>query len=605
MRLWTRKPSGFGLAVLLIWIPLLLTLVLALFVSLDQGNRWSGTHQRRVAVEFVAEAGAADALACLRNRKDWIEGFNGKDMASTPGQYSISFEQDPRFQSMSFPRQEGLPLPGPNASINNFDGMHSDSYLGRNTVPTGTALVVVKARIGALPHRSVYLIGHAGTDFNIEHALLGSGKIQLRGETQFRGVESLANGERVPAKVQSNDDGDGSQLVHWTSEGTGGGIFIDGEVHSSGSRSSAIDLSGYRPTEGSFVRSPKVDMPKVDILGTINSKQSSARFDPTARIVSNGEHYHSGDLEIEGDLVLDGDLYVAGNLKINGSITGSGSVYVAETTELFGDAQINGNKKVALLSQGHVTLRGFDGDQYLDALAGSDSDFQIWLNDSRWALTDLEGKMTGGSWTRQAGFPTDYDKVLNVLVTQSDISSESSPDSRYALGERTPNSLKRMKERVEQEPPGPTKSFLVEKIDYFQRLFSPAGGPVGEGEMLKRHLETGVTDGVVEAANDTKPQLQPVAYGLVRQVNYDKLGSSYFQGVIYTNGVFRAENQVTVLGAVVADDNGSQTPLSGGLKPGDLYLSSGSNIKYIKDYFFGPNSVQPGPRRIILYLGDG
>lgn len=595
----TCKPKGFGLAVLLIWIPLLLVLVLALFVALDQGAQWTGTHQRRIATEFVAEAGAADALAHLRRQKDWVAGFENKMMSGAAGQYSIRFEQDPSLQSMGHPARLNRPLPGRDASINNFDGLHSDSYLGRNTVPLGTALVVVKAQIGSSVHRGVYLMGRGSTGLNVEHALLGSGKIHLEGETQLRGLESLSQGEKIPAKIQSNQDGNESQLILWRSNGAGT-LFVDGEVHSSGSRSSAIDLSGYTPTGGSFVRAPQVDMPQVDILTTIDSKRHATPFNSSSRTVPNGDSFHSGDLEVHGDLKLEGDLYVSGSLRVNGSITGHGSVYVAETTDLHGDAEINGSEKVAVLSQGHVTLKGFDGDQYLDQLARDDASFQTWLNDSRWATQDLEVKMTLGSWTRQhpqAG--TDYDKTLAVLTA-----TEVGP-STYEIPGRTMGSLEKMKARVEQEQPGPTRNFITQKLDYFQRLFSPAGGASDEDKMLERYLASGNTDGLIEAANDTKPQLQPAAYRLIQQVNYDKFGSSYFQGLVYTNGVFRAENQVTVLGAVVAHDNGTQLPFSSSLSPGDISLTSGSNIKYIKDFFFGPNSVQPGPRRIILYLGDG
>ena len=61
---------------------------------------------------------------------------------------------------------------------------------------------------------------------------------------------------------------------------------------------------------------------------------------------------------------------------------------------------------------------------------------------------------------------------------------------------------------------------------------------------------------------------------------------------------------------MVVNDDGSQSPFTAAsgdtVNPGDLILKGGSNITYVKDFFFGPNAGgTPGPRRVLLHLGNG
>lgn len=590
-----QREQGFGLVTVLIVIPLLLVMVLALFAALNNGNRWTGTHYGETAAAYVAEAGAVDALQALKADPGWAVGFADKPMLNGHGTYTVRFNQT----GGTF---------DPADSVNNFDGTHSDSFLGPDSVPVGAALVVVTAKVGSRSRREAYLIGTGDSTIRVEQGLLTSGKIRMEGETKVRAVESLSEAGDLPALVQSNLGGSDNDLISWVS-GMGGNLLIEGQVLSAGNTSAAIDLSGYVPTEGVATNAPEVAIPPAGIESAVASRRTSTPFPPGNTNVPSGENYYdatTAPLVITGDLVLNGDLYVEGDLQVNGSISGIGSVYVTGETELFGDSRIDADDKVALYSQGHVTLSGFDGDLYLDGIAAGNSDFAGWLADSRWATQQLRTQMLDGSWAGADWSTVDtLTSVLAPFLSPGDRASQ--------VPGRNGATLIRMREVVEGLPAGPSRNFMVDKLDTMGRMFSQNGNVLGRTDATARteFFDHGNTDGLIDASNDlNETAYKLAAFNIVKQVNYDRLGSSYFQGLVYTNGAFYASNQVTVLGAVVVNGDATQDPLvtpdGDTLEPGDLVLKGGSNITYVKDFFFGPDAgPTPGPRRILLHLGDG
>ena len=79
-------------------------------------------------------------------------------------------------------------------------------------------------------------------------------------------------------------------------------------------------------------------------------------------------------------------------------------------------------------------------------------------------------------------------------------------------------------------------------------------------------------------------------------MGYDRLGSANFFGMVYTNGAFYADNEVTVVGMLVAADNGSQQPvtLEGTdveVSPGDVYLNTRTSVTYVEDFFEDPGDT--------------
>ena len=587
-----RKPTlkGFAIATLLMMIPLILLMVGALFAHLRSGSQWSGSRYGTTAAQYVSEAGAQHSVQQLRAAGDWVGGFTDQPMASGKGSYTVVFNQTKTgFQ--------------PHHSVNNFDGDHADSPLGPGTVPNGAALIAVEGKVGAHSKLSYYLVGTGDDTIRVEQAILTTGKIEMEGETKLTAVESLAEKGTLDALVHSNDDSGASDLITWQPGTNGGNLLVEGEVKSSGSSSSAIDLSGYTPTNGSTTNAAKQAIPPAGIETKVFAKRGATTF-PGGNSVPNGDNYYDATitpLVVNGDLVLDGDLYVEGDIQINGSIVGNGSVYVTGDSELFGDASITGNSQVSLLSHGNVTLRGFDGDAYLDSIG--DSTFQAQWAETKAVINELEVEMAGGNWVGNNSSRTNY--LLDVLGNTDRPQAPSGYTQHHTLS--------KMRTHINNTMPvGPTKQFMLDKLNLYSDLFG-VSVQMGKSDAQIRDdfWNNGETFGIIDAANDLNDtDLKKAAYNLVRQVKYDKLGSSYFQGLIYTNGGFYADNQVTVLGAVVVNDDGSQSsfvaPSGDTVDPGDLVLKSGSNITYVKEFFFGPNAGgTTGPARILLHLGNG
>lgn len=587
---------GFALVTLLMMIPVILLMIGALFAHLQSGSQWSGSRYGSTAAQYAAEAGAQHAVQELKAAPDWVTGFTDQPMVGGKGAYSIVFNQTKTgFQSRH--------------SVNNFDGEHPDSPLGPDTVPHGAALIAVEGKAGAYTKLSYFIVGTGDDTVRVKQALLASGKIKMEGETKLTAVESMAERGTLDAVAHSNEDSGGSDLITWSPGVNGGSLLVEGEVKSSGSSSSAIDLSGYTPTNGTVTNAAKEAIPPAGIEAKVFMKRAATAFSGGTSVPSGDNYYDatSSALVISGDLVLNGDLYVEGDLQVNGSVSGNGSLYVSGDTSLFGDSRIDADDKVALYSHGNVTLSGFDGDAYLDGIAAGDPDFAVWLADARWATQEIETLMLSGSWV---GFDlSQVDMITSVLAPAYSIG-----DRNSLIPSHNGATLMRMKDYLEvNAPDSPSRNFMVEKLqktsDIFAQNFNVLGRP--DTDMRSLFHSQGEVAGIVDAANDLDDSaLMLAAFNIVRQINYDKLGASYFQGLIYTNGGFYSDNQVTVLGAVVVNDDGTQSPFTAPsgdtVNPGELVLKGGSNITYVKDFFFGPNAGgTPGPRRVLIHLGDG
>lgn len=584
---------GFALVTLLMMIPVILLMIGALFAHLQSGSQWSGSRYGSTAAQYAAEAGAQHAVQELKAAPDWVTGFTDQPMAGGKGAYSIVFNQTKTgFQSRH--------------SVNNFDGEHPDSPLGPDTVPNGAALIAVEGKVGAYTKLSYFIVGTGDDTIRVKQALLASGKIKMEGETKLTAVESMAERGTLDAVAHSNEDSGGSDLITWSPGVNGGSLLVEGEVKSSGSSSSAIDLSGYTPTNGTVTNAAKEAIPPAGIEAKVFMKRAATAF-PGGTSVPSGDNYYdatSSALVISGDLVLNGNLYVEGDLQVNGSVSGNGSLYVSGDTSLFGDSRIDADDKVALYSHGNVTLSGFDGDAYLDGIAAGDPDFAAWLADARWAVQETQDRMMNGLWL--GGASSTVDQLKSVLAPNN-INYDSQ------ISGRNGSTLYWMRDKLEKEfPLSPTRTFMEKKLQIVEHMFSSDTvlGP-SPSAIIDDYYNNGNLAGIVDVANDEDRQdLKYAAFNAVRQINYDKLGASYFQGLIYTNGGFYADNQVTVLGAVVVNNDGTQSPFTAPsgdtVNPGELVLKGGSNITYVKDFFFGPNAGgTPGPRRVLIHLGDG
>ncbi|MCE7874998.1 hypothetical protein DYH09_32180 [bacterium CPR1] len=144
------------------------------------------------------------------------------------------------------------------------------------------------------------------------------------------------------------------------------------------------------------------------------------------------------------------------------------------------------------------------------------------------------------------------------------------------------------------QQPGPdseAKAFLTEKLIGYREFANNVNGRtllqkqanvqafVDTGLLLPYALEE-VTD-LWGAGNLPAGYDMDKAHALIRNhiaaVSYDKLGNSYFQGLVYSNGNITASNQISVVGAMVCN--------------GQLTLGNGTSVVYVEDFFGGANPL--------------
>ncbi len=576
-----RKWRGYILGVLLVLLPILTMMMIALFVVLRGGHGSSNSYYARTASLFAAEAGLVDAMGVLQANRAWVSGFSQKPMKDVRGSYTVRFNQGAGpFQA--------------DDSVNNFDGAHPNSFRGNNTVPAGTALLVVVARVGGVERRLEALVGDTASLGMLDLPLLTTGRIRLQGDVRVDGITALNDSTSVDGDVQSNLTGT-VNAIEWLDTG-GTSLHIDGNVSSSANPGS-INLAGGVVTGGTTENAAPRAVPPLDIPGEIAAKSSSPS--PTVvpggvTVVGTGDYYVAGNLDLTGDLDLQGgNLYVQGELSVQGTVSGTGSVYVGSHTKIHGNADINGQDNIALYSKGNVELRGFDGDAILDSLALSSPVAAKELADGKWAISEMATIMNNGSWT-PGGI---YDTVSQVL-------------GEHLTGTptgRDPSTMFRLRDRL--NPTASTaQKFLHKRLDNIGRMFSGNSNYFGQSDATARDnfTNTGDTSGLVDAANDLNDSaLMQVVYNLTSTLDFDSIGSANFQGLVYTNGSFYSANQITVVGAVVVNNDGSQSSsvIDGiTVNPGDLFLNNGSKITFVQD-FFDDGGGAGGQLGVVLWMG--
>lgn len=591
---WGHQPVGkkaYILGTLLVLLPILIMMMVGLFVALDAGHGHSNAYYTRAASLCVAEAGMADALAELEGNLAWVTGFAQKPMKDVRGNYNVTFNQGPGPFS-------------PDDSVNNSDGTHPDSWRGANTVPAGTVLVVVVARVGSVERRLEALVGPSSSSIELSTPLLTSGRIRMEGNVNIDGITALDDSTSVSADVHSNFLSGGSDLIEWVA--SGGSLLIDGIVSSSGTSGSAINLTGGTVTGGTQVNEAQKPIPPVNIPAQIAAKSGSPApvIVPLGQTnIPAGDHYVAGNLNLNGDLHLDGgSLYVQGELTVNGSLSGTGSVYVGGRTLVHGDSDINGKNALALFSKGNVELRGFDGTSYLQSAISSDAAATTAYNDATWALSQLPAQMVPASWSAGA-FNNNYlEQVAEVLGYQG--------GAVNPTGGRTRSSMFVLRDKVNTLPAGQTRDFVAQRLDKIGRVFSGNGNYFGRTDSIAitNFNATGDTDGLIDAVNDMAyTSLMPAAQAAVDQIDYNRIGAASFQGLVYTNGSFYCANEINVIGAIVVNNDGSSSPVTldgHTVNPGDLFINNGCNVTFVEDFFDnGGMGGGSGPPGVLVWMG--
>lgn len=586
----------------LITTTILLMLVTALLIS--SRGRLSATRSigNSVASLYVAEAGLADAMAALENAPTWP---GAVDQKVGDGSWSIWFGT----------------APAPNlASVNNLDGnVAADSWRGPGTVPPHSVLIIVSAQVSGVPRVLEALVRKGTAGMTVASAIQTTGNVTMNGDVKVDGIKDLKDATAVPAGIHSTNTTAAANIILWDGLGTAN---ISGNVSTVSSDVKAINMTGATVGMGTQTSVAAQTFPATDILGTISSKSSKPA--PTINSsgvtrLPSGELYHDGDLEVNGgDLVLNATkLYVRGKLKVNGTIKGTGSLYVANETVFQGDASLTASAtdSLSLLSHGSVTLTGFKGTEYLNELASTDPVAAAAWSETRSALKNLQQIMDESAVTDLVAGGPRYEEVeaWRRALGQSDETAGGVPPPGFGY-----NNLRVLQKRVAAQEPSEAQAFMSKKLDELDRFFDGKtclddmnGGQTDPDSDLRDDWEAGGSKyygGWFDACFDsgfTSTAKEMVV--LTQQIDWNKLGTSYFRGTIYTRGSLLADNEVNVLGAIVAQGDASQptrtAPDGRTLPPGSLWLGKGSRVTFVETMSTSLSAIGPGDLRVWAWLG--
>ena len=543
-------------------------------------------HQRNVAL-FCGEAAMARCAALLSADPEWTAGFVDEEMERVGATYTVVFNTSGDVQ--------------PHQSVNNLHGAAAvDGPRGPGTVPPHCVDLVVVAKAGLVERRLEVLLRRGISD-PLPYAVVSSRNILMRGNVQVDGLESLDGSVSLDAGLHSNRLDSVDDIIQWSPKKAGDRADVLGEVSTTSPSTSAIDF-GADPSAynlgGTEVAAGAKPLPPVDIAGEVSAKSGASTPNFSAPL-TDGDYYLSGGTVINDDLVLEGgNLYIDGDLTVNGSISGHGSVYVNGETAFRGDVKIATSEEsgAALFSKGSVSLTGFDGSAYLQDLVASDSTAQENWTHLRSTLDGLRAYIDGGG---------DHDITIKSYATV--ISQEH--NGIDPVEGRNRNTSGALRDFVDVNATnGPTRDFLVERLEQIGKDFCcnnhNSWNSREEEEAIAEYLADGDSTGFFVAVYDEDfDEHIPAANNILAQTDYNKIGTSFFQGVIYTNGYLYAANEVNVVGAVFAEDDGSQTGTTIGdvtVEPGDVFLDNNSRFTFVEEYVealgttggFAPVTVQ-------------
>ncbi|MGE0491018.1 MAG: hypothetical protein AB7S38_17555 [Vulcanimicrobiota bacterium] len=603
----TRR--GIALITALLFATVLMIMLVAIVAGATGGNFTTRGHTDRLAALGAAEAGVAHALAELEANRAWVGGFNSTTLLGGRGSYTLIFNTNADTQSV-----------GKHESVNNLAGLAVvNGPRGDGTVPPGVADLVVVARVGPV-ERVVEVLVRRGGGPEVDVALLNSGRVHMRGDVRVEGIGALDDPTPEPAGIHSNFAGSDPDLIKWTQD-PGTTATIAGTVSAvaaSGISLTGATLGGSPPTQNNASAKP---FPTVDIEAEILAKQTATPATVPAvggATLGSGtpeDFYYDGDLLVNGDLVLNGaTLYVNGKVTVNGSITGDGGLYVngadpdEPATVFRGDATIvtNNDRKVSIFSKGSVELTGFDGDQYIQDLATAQGNPQLslWWDQAKTALDALDTDMQNYG---VADFGTTVrDRRVDIQRTLAPFNT-----GQPGFGGSDEAVLEKIATVVNAAGSGPTEQFMVKRLTYVSDLFKGGGSHLGGDLNVLNNFNPDIPSthaGLLDSVGDqytTHAHLWGQVLSIHQQIGFGRLGSSNFQGVIYTNGYFYADNQVNIVGAVIANDDGSQQPVDINgqtVAPGDVLLNSGTSITYNKAYFDDTSQAATGPMTVTTWV---
>ena len=528
----TRRRAIALITTLMMSVVLLMMLVSLVKAVTTQDFLTRGYHDN-VAALYVAESGLADVMSHLEIDGNWIGGFNGEPMQNRPGKYWVTF-------------YTGNGQVPDDASVNNISGTNSRPGPRGRVVPRGAALIVVTARVGSAQRQLEAIVNSSGV-INVEYPLMTSGNIELRGAVTIDGLHSLQGYDRVAAGIHSNARSTGGPSIVWAPGSSTATATVTGKVSAVDSRPVGVGIDfgsdSSRYDVGAFERAAAQKqfpgMGDIDRQVTLHAADPPPTIQPAGTTtLPAGDYHQSGDLNISGDLVLDGgELFVEGDLTINGGISGQGAIWAKGKVTFKGDSTLRSTEKAAVMSKKGVNLLGFNGEEYMEGFAQTDPEVAALWNATKQALADTQDLLQNGDRAAIVGDGGPLDLQARKLAYHPDNPELPipvvNPEDVLVGG----NYLGKLEAKLAAQSEGESRDFMIRKLAGYREFFS-ANDPdtneavanqfVNRPRVLPGAFDAVVTSSRTDALNKLLVQ--------VSNVSYNKAGSSYFQGVIYTNG---------------------------------------------------------------------
>lgn len=566
----------------------LLMMMVSLVKAVTTQDYLTRGYHDNVAALYVAESGLADVMSHLEIDGNWRDGFNGESMQNRPGKYWVTF-------------YNGTGAVPDDASINNIGGTNPRPGPRGRVVPRGAALIVVTARVGSSQRQLEAIINSSGV-INVEYPLMTSGNIELRGAVTIDGIHSLQGYERVAAGIHSNARSSGGSSISWVPGNSTAKATVTGKVSAVDSRPVGVGIDfgsdSSRYDVGAFERAaatkPFPGMADIDRQVSMHAADPPPTIQAAGTTTLPAGNYHkSGDLTISGDLALDGgELFVDGDLTINGGISGQGAIWASGKVTFKGDSTLQSTEKAAVMSKKGVNLLGFNGEDYMEGFADSDPEVRVLWDATKLALGDTQDLLQNGDPDTIVGDGGPLDLQARKLAYHPDNPELPipvvNPEDALVGG----NYLGKLEVKLQAQSDGESRNFMLRKLAGYREFFSAntAGtdATIADRFVNRPRVMPGAFDAIV---NSSRTDALRKLLVQVSNVSYAKAGSSYFQGVIYTNGHFFAANSVTTLGAIMVDGRGrggsEPNPLdpSESFQPGQLVMRKGANLTFVEEFF--------------------
>lgn len=596
LRKW-RKRGTILIGVLLL-ILVLRMLVVGLMLRLHASGSANQGNQDDNQALLACQSGVAEAMARLSKGGTW-----------TP----------PQLPSRS---------PDGNSSyqvqlVNNLNGTVPASGIdGRPPVPPGSAYVVSTGTSGSRTRTVEAVLGYVLDNQNYPTAMQAGGAIHILGQADISGQAAANDPSPQKIEVISTSTATSPGLVQLTSG------RVDGSIKVSGPSAGAVNVGSATVTGGVKSSVPARALPPIDIPGQISARAglSAPTLTPGSTVIT-GDHYMNGDLHYDGNLTLNGsNLFVKGKVEVTGTLSGRGSLIVGQTTSIHGNAQLKSSSGLglAIVSQGSINLRGFDGTGYLTNLAANAPPDENGIPYSK----HLDNLLAGISQQRQdladhmAGQdPTnakfgvdesDYDHIGFSLAHGYNSYLPQTSTLPFTSDPKQDNPIARLTGLVVQQPASATRDFVLGKLKSMYDevdgketgFYGVVGQTQGRDTILTTALSTGNLDGISDVVNDggtnpfsnygntnwssyTPAQIN-AAYNLLKvtvdNLSLDGVGAARFDGVLLTRGHIYSSGGIQIIGSALASDDGSQGPETVDgyrLAPGDIQLNEGTVIRYV------------------------